>query len=192
LLVARLRAVAAARGTVALAAAAGFALALGGVASVDGTLLVDPRYAAEAFLARLAPGTRVEVYGGPIFLPRIPSHLVTVRPGIEPVSDRQRITGVRGLVDPALDPRPRSPDIIVLATELSDIDMTKPPPAVRPSGLMQYRDAQSRAFLHELYERRLGYTRVFAATCALPWPLDCRTIHDSTGRDVWIYAPVRP
>ena len=192
LLVARLRAVAAARGPVALAAAAGFALALCGVASVDGTLLVDPRYAAEAFLARLAPGTRVEVYGGPIFLPRIPSHLVAVRPGIEPVSERQRITGVRELVDPALDPRPRSPDIIVLATELSDIDMTKPPPAVRPHGLMQYHDAQSREFFRGLYEGRLGYTRVFVATCALHWPLDCRTIHDSTGRDVWIYAPVRP
>lgn len=192
LLLARLWAVAVARGLVALAAAAGFALALRGVASVDGTLLVDPRYAAEAFLARLAPGTRVEVYGGPIFLPRIPSNLVTVRPGIEPVSGRQRITGVRELVDPALDPRPRSPDIIVLATELSDIDITEPPAAARPYGLMQYRDAQSRALFHGLYDGTLGYARVFVATCALPWPLECRTIHDSTGRDVWIYAPARP
>lgn len=192
LLLARLCTVAAARGPVVLAAAAGFALALLGVASVDGTLLVDPRYAAEAFLARLAPGTRVEVYGGPIFLPRIPSSLTAVRPGIEPVSERQRITGVRELVDPALDPRPRSPDIIVLATDLSDVDMTEPPPAARPYGGMQYRDAQSRALFHGLYDGTLGYTRVFVATCALPWPLECRTIHASTGRDVWIYAPAFP
>jgi hypothetical protein len=191
LLLARLWAVIAARGAVALVTAVGFALALGGVASVDGTLLVDSRYAAEAFLAHLAPGTHVEVYGGPIFLPRIPSNLVAARPGIEPVAERQRISGVRELVDPVLDPRSRSPDIIVLATELSNVEVTNPPAAARPSGLMQYRDAQSHALFRGLYDGTLGYDRVFVATCALPWPLECRTIHDSTGGDVWIYASRR-
>ena len=191
LLLARLWDVAGARGAVALAGAAGFALALGGVASVDGTLLADPRYAAEGFLAHLAPGTRVEVYGGPIFLPRIPSGLVAVRPGVEPVAERQRIAGVRDLVDPAMDPRARSPDIIVLATELSNVEATEPPAAPHPPGLMQYRDAVSHAFLQGLHDGSLGYDRVLTASCALPWPLECRRIHDSTGGEVWIYGPKR-
>jgi hypothetical protein len=58
--------------------------------------------------------------------------------------------------------------------------------------LMQYRDARARGFLRALYDGTLGYARVLDATCLLPWPLECRTIHDSTGRDVWIYARAHP
>ena len=182
--------VAGARIPAAVVLAAGFALAALGVASVDGTLLVDSRYAAEDFLAALPPGTPIEVYGGPIYLPRIPAGLAAVRPGIEPIAERQPIAGVAEIVDPAMDPRPRAPEYIVLATELSDVAMTRPPPASQPYGLMQYRDARSRRFLRDLYDGALGYVRVLDSRCALPWPLACRTIHASTGRDVWIYARV--
>jgi hypothetical protein len=180
-----------ARVLVALGGGAGFALALLGVASIDATLLADPRYAAEGFLRRLAPGTHMEVYGGPIYLPRIPEGLAAVRPGVEPVAGRQAIAGVEDLVDPAIDPRPRAPDFIVLGTELSTVAMTEPVSAPPPYGLMQYRDAKSRAFLRALHDGSLGYVRVLDASCRLPWPLECRTIHDSTGRDVWIYGRAR-
>jgi 4-amino-4-deoxy-L-arabinose transferase-like glycosyltransferase len=159
------------------------------VASIDATLVVDPRYAAERFLARLAAGTYVEIVGGPIFMPRIPSSLRAVRPGIEPIAERQAIAGATDLVDPAMDPRPRAPQAIVLATELSDTSMATPAPWVVPFATMQYRDPTSRAFLRRLFDGGLGYERALRATCSLPWPLECMSVHHSTGHEVWIYVP---
>jgi hypothetical protein len=161
-----------------------------GVASIDATHLADPRYAAGHFLAALPPGTRVEVYGGPLFLPHLPRNLAVVRPGIEPIDERQLIPGVTEIVDPAMDPRPRAPAAIVLATELSNVEATEVP-APHPFGLMQYCDARSHALFRGLYDGSLGYVRTFRATCALPWPLECRAIHHSTAGEVWIYEPSR-
>ncbi len=180
-----------ARPALVLAAAAALVPAALGVASIDATLLADPRYEAEGFLRSLPAGTRVEVYGGPLFLPRIPPALVAARPGIEPIGERQLIPGVTEIVDPALDPRPRAPAFIVLATELSNVESTEPPPP-HPFGLMQYRDPVSHALLRGLYDGSLGYARVFRATCRLPWPLECRSIHHSTAGEVWIYARALP
>jgi hypothetical protein len=174
---------------VATVAACAFVPALLGVASLDGTLLADPRYAAERFLATFPSGTRIEVLGSTKFLPRLPSRLAAVRPGIEPISDRQEMADVSELVDPQMDPRPRAPSLIVLATELSRADMTEGP--VRPAGygLSTYRDATTRALLRRLADGSLGYARVFRSTCSLPWPLECRSVHGSTAGEVWIYVP---
>jgi hypothetical protein len=170
-------------------AALGAAIAVLGVASIDATLLADPRYEAERFLRELPPGTHVEVYGGPIFLPRIPPQLAAVRPGIEPPSERQRIPGVDELVDPKMDPRPRAPAFIVLATELSNELSTEPPEASLPFALAQYRDSRSHTLFRALADGSYGYARILRAGCRLPWPLSCRTIHSSTAGEVWIYAP---
>jgi 4-amino-4-deoxy-L-arabinose transferase-like glycosyltransferase len=176
--------------TLVAAAAVGAAVpAVLGVASMDGTLLADPRYEAERFLKAQPPGTHVEVYGGPIFLPRIPPQLAAARPGIEPIADRQRIPGIEELVDAAMDPRARAPALLVLSTEVSNLAATEPSPAA-PYGLMGYRDDRSRAFFRSLWDGSLGYQRVLRAMCHLPWPLSCRRVHDSTGGEVWIYAPV--
>jgi hypothetical protein len=150
--------------------------------------MADPRYAAERYLSGLAPGTHVELLGGPIFLPRIPPQLHALRPGVEPISERQQIAGVTELVDPAMDPRPRAPAAIVLATELSNVGMTDVS-AQSPFGTISYRDPESRRLLRDLYDGSLGYVRAFRATCSLPWPLECRQIHHSTGGELWIYAP---
>jgi hypothetical protein len=178
------------RARLAITCAASLSLALAAlrVVSLDATLLADPRYEAERFLARLPAGTHVEVYGGPIFLPRIPAGLDAVRPGVEPVSDRQALPGIVDLVDPAMDPRSRAPAVIVLATELSDTAMARPAPAGAPPALMQYRDPTSRAFLRDLFDGRLGYERILDARCELPWPLECVDIHHSTGQSVWLYG----
>jgi hypothetical protein len=176
---------------IAAAAVAVFAPAVVGVASMDATLLVDSRYEAERYLARLPAGTRVDVVGGPIFLPRIPPDLAAVRPGVEPVRERQAIAGLPDIVDPAMDPRPRDPDAIVLATELSDPAMANPGPPGPPFATMQYRDPVSRAFLGRLFDGSLGYDRDLRAVCTLPWPLECRRIHHSTGGETWIYTRER-
>jgi hypothetical protein len=176
------------RSSIAAVAIASVALAVLSVVSLDATLVTDPRYEAERFLEALPDGTHVEVYGGPIFLPRVPARLAAVRPGVEPIGDRQRIAGITELVDPAMDPRPRHADVIALATELSDVASTEPPPPSMPYGLISYRDAKSRALLRGLYDGSLGYHRVVDATCTLPWPLTCTRIHDATGVEAWVYA----
>ncbi|HSY20966.1 MAG TPA: hypothetical protein VK841_02575 [Polyangiaceae bacterium] len=168
-------------------AAAAFTPALLAVASVDATLLADSRYDAERFLQRMQKGAHVVVYGGPIFLPRIPSSLVAERLGIEPIADRQAIAGITDVVDPAMNPRSRSPAAIVLSTELSTPAVIEPPSASKPFGLMQYADAKSHGLFRSLFDGSLGYVRVLRAECTLPDPLECRNIHDSTGREVWIY-----
>jgi hypothetical protein len=177
-----------ARALVVAAAIASLAPAVLGVVSMDATLLADPRYEAERFLGGLAPGTHIEIYGGPIFMPRIPADLVAARPGIEPISERQTIPGVTDLVDPEMDPRPRAPDAIVLATELSTDSAAEPTTWATHPETMQYRDPVSHAFLRSLFDGSLGYSRALRATCALPFPLECRRIHHSTGGEVWVYA----
>lgn len=162
-----------------------------GVASMDATLLADPRYEAERFLAALPATTHLEVYGGPIFLPRIPAQLKAVRPGADPIGERQQILGVEDLVDPAMDPRPRKPDVILLATEVSSVEATEPA-GPHPYGIMQYRDPVSRSFFRGLLDGSLGYRRALRATCSLPWPLECRSIHYSTAGEMWIYVPQTP
>jgi hypothetical protein len=181
-----------ARGSIAIGGLASLAPAVLGVASMDATLLADPRYEAERFLAGLAAGTHVEVYGGPIFMPRIPAQLVTVRPGIEPIEERQAIPGVTDVVDPKMDPRPRAPEVIVLATELSTEPAFAPTTWTTPPETMQYRDPVSRALLRGLADGSLGYSRRLRETCSLPFPLECRRIHHSTGGEVWIYVPPSP
>jgi hypothetical protein len=181
-----------ARAALGVLAASCLVPALIGVASLDGTLVVDSRYEAERFLAALPASARVEVLGTTLFLPRLPPALAIVRPGTEPVADRQAIPGVTELVDPEMDPRPRAPDFIVLATALSVELVTEPPPppAQRPYGSTSYHDEISHRLFRRLFDGSLGYSRSLVARCTLPWPLECRSVHDATGREVWIYSRV--
>jgi hypothetical protein len=160
-----------------------------GVVSLLATLVFDTRYAAEAFLAKFPKGTRVEIYGTPKFLPRLPAALTAVRPGVDPPSERVAIPGVVDQVDPEMDPGPRAPDLIVLATELSRTDLPPLPAGPSDRPIAAYRDPASRRFFHRLMDGELGYTRVLDARCSLPWPLACHHVHGSTGEDLWIYAP---
>ncbi|MEO7112601.1 MAG: hypothetical protein ABI183_19300, partial [Polyangiaceae bacterium] len=174
------------------ACALAMAPALLAIANVDATLLADPRYAAEDWIDALPNGTRVEVYGSAQFLPRLGSNVIATRPGIEPIDDRRHIDGVAEILDPDLDPRPRAPTAIVLATELSTDAMTNVDSGPAPPVWMSYRDPKSHAFFRGLRDGSLGYRRALTATCSLPWPLTCREIHHSTAGEVWIYARMEP
>jgi hypothetical protein len=157
-----------------------------GVASVDATLLADARYPAERWLAALPPGTTVEVYGGPKFLPRLPATLSVARVGTDPVAARSHLPSVAEIVDPAMDPGARRPEVVVLSSEFSHAVGPLAPAA--PHGVSAYMDEASRRFFDDLTSERLAYARALRAECTLPWPLACRRIHGSTGEPVWIYA----
>ena len=169
-----------ARRLLSIAAAFALAPALLGVASVDATLLRDPRYEVERFLLALPAGTHIEVYGSVLFLPRIPPQFIAVRPGVEPLDTRQPISGIRDIVDPAMDPRPRAPEVIVLAKEFSRVSATLPQ-GTAPFGVTQYTDERSTQLFRGLYDGSLGYARTQRVTCSLPRPLECRNIHGATG-----------
>jgi hypothetical protein len=171
-------------------AAASLVLALLRVVSLDATLLVDSRYAAERFLASLPSGTHVEVLGTTLFLPRLPPTISVVRPGTESIADRQAIPGVTEIVDPDMDPRPRAPALIVLATALSQelVTAPPPPPSRRPYGSTSYHDDVSHRLFRRLFDGSLGYRRSLVARCDLPWPLECRRVHEATGEEVWMYS----
>lgn len=176
--------VARARRVGALAAVAAFAASALGVASVDATLLVDARYAAERYLEDLPAGTTVEVYGGPKFLPRIPEKLAATRVGTDAPEARSHLPHVAEVLDPNM--AERRPEIIVLSTEFSHpfAGGAAPTPLY---GVRAYMDPVSFRFFDDLTSERLPYTRVLRAECTLPWPLTCRRIHGSTGEAVWIY-----
>ncbi|MGH7285279.1 MAG: ArnT family glycosyltransferase, partial [Polyangiaceae bacterium] len=161
--------------------------AIYGVVVIDASMLEDPRYAAEKWLEALPAGAHVEVYGSAQYLPRLPSHLIYARPGIEPLGDRRLIPNVTEILDRDLDPAKRNPKVIVLATELSTEGMTSEVSGPLPPSWMAYRDPKSHAFFRGLRNGALGYDRTFVATCALPRGAACREIHHSTGGEVWIY-----
>ncbi len=175
-----------ARGVLAAATLAALVPAVLGVASMDATLLVDARYEAERFLTSLPPATKVEVYGGPHFLPRLPRDLTLARVGTDAPSGRSRIPGVVEVLDPNLDVRMRDPEVIVLSSEFSDAEAGTSEKRPR-YGVLSYTDETSRRFFAQLTDGSLGYDRVVRARCIVPWPLHCRELHGSTGREVWIF-----
>jgi hypothetical protein len=156
------------------------------VASIDATLLVDARYAAERFLATLPAGTRVELYGGSHFLPRIPASLVATRVGVDDPASRSHVFGARDVSGDPNDIDRRAPDYVVLGAEHSHPFLPTDAPQSR-YGTTEFSDAASFRFFIALTSNALDYTRVFRGTCALPWPLGCRSIHASTARELWIY-----
>jgi hypothetical protein len=160
--------------------------ALLGVASMDATLVMDARYEAERFLAALPEATRVEVYGGPHFLPRLPRHLQLTRVSTDDPAGRSHIPGVVEVLDPSLDVSERAPEVIVLSTEFSDDEAGSKEKRPR-YGVISYTDETSRRFFAGLTGGGLGYERVVRARCVVPWPLRCRQLHGSTGRDVWVF-----
>jgi hypothetical protein len=159
------------------------------VASIDATLLVDARYAAERFLASLPAGARVEVYGGSHFLPRIPASLVATRVSPDDPDSRSHVFGVADVQGDPNEIDRRAPDYVVLGAEHSHPFPSEPSEEPRARyGVSEFSDAASLHFFATLTAGKLDYARVFRSACALPWPLECRSIHGSTARELWIYG----
>ncbi len=174
------------RAALAAACIVAVAPALLGAIDVDATLLADARYDAERFLAALPPGTRVEMYGGPRFLPRIPGNVVAVRVGEEDPRDRTRMPRLEEVRARPADLAARAPAYVLLSTEFSHAQSG----AAAPSryGVTSYTSADDARFFADLDRGALGYARVATFECVVPWPLKCRAIHGSTGMPIWIYG----
>ncbi|HVJ89538.1 MAG TPA: hypothetical protein VM580_07015, partial [Labilithrix sp.] len=101
------------QGGVALALAAGLYVCM----AVDATLLGDPRYDAEAWLAsRVRPGETIETYGLNVYMPRMPSHARVIRVGPEPPGKRNPMPGIEEVQAPFGDARSRGARFLVVST----------------------------------------------------------------------------
>lgn len=170
--------------------AIGFGLSLApqalDVASVDGTLMADPRDEARRFLAALPAGTTLEIYGGNQYLPNLPRALRVTRVGPEPVGDRSPLPGVTELLAPYLDVTARAPEYALLSEDVARLYIPADGP-LSPFLERLNRDPDGRGLIAGLLDGGLGYTWALRARCELPWPLRCVRMHRSIGADVWIF-----
>jgi hypothetical protein len=98
-----------------LALVGGALVALYACASVDVSLIFDPRYQVEAWLmANTKPGQSLELYGNNVYLPRIPSHL--------------KVSRILGNANPRHSDTPKNPipGIDEIAEPFEDHDTRKP------------------------------------------------------------------
>lgn len=156
------------------------------VASIDATLLVDPKLQVEARLATLSPGTKVAVLGGNQYLPRLPPSLDLVRVGTEPLDQRSTLPGVREVVAPYSSVDDEAPEYVVVSETFASGYLPREGPL---SGQQKklLADADGTAFFQGLVAGTGRYGWEVRASCTLPWPLQCRRVHGSTGAEAWLF-----
>jgi hypothetical protein len=146
----------------AVASSAVLAWAIWDAARVDLTLLLEPRYETEAFLAANAAGASVEVHGLNVYLPRFPPGARVVRVGKSAPEKRSPLPGVVEQKAPLSDIAARSPRFVVVSgcyawrylTEEPGTDSGRIPP---PTHIREAGDADATSFFRNLYAGRLGY-----------------------------------
>lgn len=156
------------------------------VASIDGTLVADSRNQVTRWLETLPPGTRVEVYGGTQYLPHLPRQLSLTRVGPEPVDLRSPLPGVDEIVGPFGDIGQRDPRYLVVGETFARLYL--------PRGERRdARDARAGSdpdghpFFEALVDESGAYEWQMRAKCELPWPLQCKRVHASTGAETWVF-----
>lgn len=160
------------------------------VASVDGTLIVDSRNAAQRFLAALPRGTSLEVYGGNQYLPNLPPHLRITRVGPEPDSERSPLPGVTESRAPFREVTRRAPEYALVGEDFATYYLPTDRP-LDPHYARLNRDPDGRALMTGLVDGSLGYAWALRSRCELPAPLRCVRMHRSTGAETWIFRRLR-
>lgn len=162
-----------ARPRIGLVLAMGLCLvSLGRAVELEGLLLHDPRYAAEAWMERnAAPGSVVEVYQKPVYLPRF------VGLSVEDIPLGERSTGKLML---------RRPDYLVISSAGRKRVMQSWNKDWRKSGSLLVEDPDAARFLELLEREELPYHVV--AHFASPPPVLLRSRITSLSPQIWIYA----
>ncbi len=174
------------RALVTALAALGLVPQLVDVASLDATLAVDSRHAAQRFLAALPRGTTLEIYGGNQYLPNIPRHLRVTRIGPEPDAERSPLPGVTEGRAPFRDVATRAPDYALVGEDFASYYLPTDVPQAPHNARLQ-EDPDGRALMTGLRDESLGYRWALRSRCELPWPLHCVRMHRSTGAETWIF-----
>jgi hypothetical protein len=165
------------RGLARAACIAFFGLATWQALRIDLTMLFEPRYATERFLAENArPGDTIEVHGLNVYLPRFPPAAKVIRVG--PPGRRGPLPGVEEVEDRYMNVVTRQPRFIVVskcyAWRYLPIDTSSHDGHIYPPNqVREATDADATGFFGGLFEGRLGY----------------RIVHDVKIRDTW-FTPI--
>ncbi len=156
------------------------------VASIDMTLAVDARNEATSALESLPTGTHVEVYGGTQYMPHLPTRLSLARVGPESIDLRSPIPGVTEVVGKFGDVEARAPEVIVTSETFARIYL---PQGERRDArdLAMGQDPDGHGTFDALVNQRGAYEWWLHARCELPWPLECKRVHGSTGAEIWMF-----
>lgn len=169
-----------------------FAWALRMSAAVDATMLRDPRYEAEGWLAAHAkPEDTIEVYGMNVYLPRFAPWMHVVRVGTEPVGRRGPMPGITeveahyGAIDA------RNPKYVVVGEGFAwryligewGGDGGRVQPLIHKENLA---DHDARDHFHRLWSGEGRYkTALHAKYESTLFPIV--RMHGSLGAEVWIF-----
>jgi 4-amino-4-deoxy-L-arabinose transferase-like glycosyltransferase len=162
-------------------------------AAVDASLVLDPRYDAEAWLAaHTAPGDSIETYGLNVYLPRFPAGAVVSRVGHEPLAARNPLPGVTELVGRYGEVTARGPRYVVVSEgwvwryliDVANADTSGR--VLAPVMIAAAEDADPVQYFQALFHDQGPYRRAYAAQWSSSiWPrLD---IHASTCRAIFIF-----
>ncbi|AKV03499.1 hypothetical protein AKJ09_10162 [Labilithrix luteola] len=134
--------------------------------TIDATLLAEPRYQTEAFLAsHVQPGDVVEVHGLNTYLPRFPPQAKVVRVDHRPVDRRGPLPGVEEVRQPLTDIAKRNPRWVVASDcyvwrylERPDIGfLSSGGRMLPPTQALEAADQDATIFFRQLYGGQNGY-----------------------------------
>jgi hypothetical protein len=161
--------------------------------AVDATMLLDPRYDAERWMAaHVRPGDTVETYGQNCFLPRFPKAARVSRVGQGDLKLRNPLPGVTELLEPFRVRR--DPRFIVVSGSwvrryLRPQLMPKPGRIYSRLQQADFRNVDARGYFAALDGGRLPYRLVHVARYQSSiWP--AMHIHDSLAEPIGIYERV--
>jgi hypothetical protein len=173
---------------------AAFAVALFGAADVDANLLLDPRYAAEAWLREhVRPGDTIETYGLNVYMPRFPPGARITRVGPQASDHRNPMPGVEEIVDAYGNATARGARYIVVSEGwvwrylLNPRDFPTHGHQLPPTQVATGSDESATEYFRALTAgAHAPYRLVYVAGwTSNTWPRI--EIHASTSREIWIY-----
>ncbi len=161
-------------------------------AAVSAAFLLDPRYAAEHWMAaHVRAGDTIETYGQNAYLPRFPAEAVVTRVGQTSLSRRNPLPGVTELRQPFDAVGDRNPRFIVISVwwVQHHLDPGAPPDGHRvasASQQAQFRDSNAVRYFSRLQAGLLNYRLVLESryTGAFLPPIH---IHESLDEPIRIF-----
>ena len=165
-------------------------IALHQAMAVDAAMLLDPRYDAEAWLARNAyVGDTVEIYDRNWILPRFPTGLTVLRVGMGEVTRRNPLPGVTELQQPYNHLLLRHPRFIIVSGNWLERYLPVAPQQGRirsPNQLADLHDKNARFYFDALVNGQLGYQmRHLSRPHTGIWPV--AHLHDSLNEPLAIF-----
>ena len=168
---------------------------LAGSAGIDASILGEPRYEVEAWLAKLPVGTRVEVYGNNVYLPRIPSNCSVRRAGDDPVARRGKVPNFTELQATPAQAVERDADVLVFSNMWMGPFYWSAGPM--PAGYMtstwlktESKNQTTREFLDALRDGRTPYHLAVDSTYS-EGLLPSASIHASTNHRTVVYSRLK-